>query len=53
MARPKGINTARKKRADGSVEERHYHRATGVRIHGDPAAPEFAAMVIRLNREVE
>lgn len=53
MAKPKGINTARKKRADGSIEELHYHRATNVRIHGDPTTPEFAAYVERLDREAE
>jgi hypothetical protein len=42
-ARLSGINTVRKRLADGSVRIYHYHRDTGARLHGKPGSPEFIA----------
>jgi integrase len=39
----KGINTARKRLADGSLKKYYYHRGTGKRITGEPGTPEFVA----------
>lgn len=39
--RLKGINTVRRKRADGSYAVYHYHRATGLRLEGEPGSPQF------------
>ena len=39
----KGINTARKRLADGSIKNYYYHRGTGKRITGNPGTPEFVA----------
>jgi len=39
----KGINTARKRLADGSLKKYYYHRGTGKRIKGQPGSPEFVA----------
>lgn len=39
----KGINTVRKRLADGSEALYYYHRATGTRIKGEPGTPEFIA----------
>jgi len=39
----KGINTARKRLADGSIKNYYYHRGTGKRIQGQPGTPEFVA----------
>ena len=39
----KGINTARKRLADGSIKKYHYHRGTGKPIQGNPGTPEFVA----------
>ncbi|MFY9292730.1 MAG: tyrosine-type recombinase/integrase [Methylorubrum rhodinum] len=36
-----GINTVRKKLADGTVRTYHYHRATGTRLRGKPGSAEF------------
>ena len=41
--RLEGINTVRKKLADGSVKTYHYHRASGLRISGQPGSAEFVA----------
>jgi hypothetical protein len=41
--RLEGINTVRKRLADGSVKTYHYHRASGLRINGEPGAAEFVA----------
>jgi integrase len=38
-----GINTVRKRVADGSVRIYYYHRDTGARLHGKPGSPEFIA----------
>jgi integrase len=38
-----GINTVRKRLADGSVRIYHYHRASGLRINGEPGSAGFVA----------
>ncbi len=39
----KGVNTAKKKLADGSFKKYYYHRDSGKRIKGEPGTPEFVA----------
>jgi hypothetical protein len=41
--RLEGINRVRKRLADGSVKIYHYHRATGLRLEGEPGSAEFIA----------
>ncbi len=41
--RLEGINTVRKRLASGEVKIYYYHRATGLRITGDPGSAEFIA----------
>jgi len=41
--RLEGINTVRKRLADSSVKTYHYHRATGLRLDGEPGSAEFVA----------
>jgi len=41
--RLKGINTVQKRLADGAVRIYYYHRATGLRLTGDPGSAEFIA----------
>ena len=41
--RLKGINSVRKKRADGSVETYYYAWKGGARIRGELGSPEFIA----------
>jgi integrase len=36
-----GINTVRKRLADGSLRIYYYHRDTGTRLEGKPGSPEF------------
>lgn len=40
-ARLKGINTTKKRLADGTVAVYRYHRATGAPLPGDPGSAEF------------
>lgn len=40
-ARLRGINTIRKRLADGSTATDHYHRENGARLPGEPGSPEF------------
>jgi integrase len=40
-ARLQGINTVRKRLADGTVRTHYYHRATGMPLSGKPGSPEF------------
>lgn len=40
-ARLRGINTVRKRLADGTVRVHHYHRATGRALPGSPGSAEF------------
>jgi integrase len=37
----RGVNTVRKRLADGSVRIFRYHRESGIRLSGDPGTPEF------------
>jgi integrase len=39
--RLKGINTVKKRLADGSTKTYRYHRATGMLLQGAPGSPEF------------
>ena len=39
--RIRGVNTVRKRLADGSRATYYYHRATGKRLAGEPNSPEF------------
>ncbi len=39
--RAKGINTVRARLASGEFKTFYYHRATGMRLVGDPGSPEF------------
>jgi len=41
--RLKGINTVRKRLADGTIQTYHYHRASGTRLQGEPGTAEFLA----------
>lgn len=40
-ARLQGVNTVRKRLADGTMRVYHYHRATGSPLNGKPGSPEF------------
>jgi integrase len=40
-ARLQGVNTVRKRLADGTIKLYHYHRATGATLSGKPGSPEF------------
>jgi integrase len=42
-ARLQGINTVRKRLANGSVRVHYYHRATKLPLPGKPGSPEFVA----------
>ncbi|OJH59258.1 hypothetical protein BA725_13245 [Agrobacterium pusense] len=44
-ARLKGINTIRRKLADGTVATYYYHRATGTRLTGEPGSSAFLASI--------
>jgi len=39
--RLEGINPVRKRRPDGSWKYYYYHRATGIRLNGEPGSAEF------------
>jgi len=41
--RIKGVNTVKKRLADGTVKTFHYHRATGTPLPGKPGSSEFMA----------
>ncbi len=43
VTRVKGIQTIKKRLADGSVKLLHYHRATKTRLPDDTSSPEFLA----------
>lgn len=56
-ARLQGINTVRKRLADGTQRVYYYHRATGLPLSGKPGSPEFirdygAAEKLMLDRHV-
>lgn len=41
--RIKGVNTIRRRLASGVCATYYYHRATGIRLSGEPGSPEFLA----------
>ena len=43
----RGVNTVRKRLADGSDRVYYYHRDTGMRFDGEPGSPEFIAVLRR------
>lgn len=43
VTRVKGVQTIKKRLADGSIRVLHYHRATRTRLPDDPSTPEFLA----------
>lgn len=43
VTRVKGIQSIKKRLADGTVKVLHYHRATRTRLPDDPSSPEFIA----------
>src|SRR5689334_19645793 len=42
-AKIRGVNTVRKRLADGSIHTYYYHRDTGTRLDGEPGSPAFIA----------
>jgi integrase len=46
-----GVNTIRKKLANGTVRIYYYHRATGLRLPDDPTSPAFSAKLRDLNTD--
>ena len=48
--RLRGVNTVRKRLADGSVRIHYYHRATGLKLPSDPESAEFVGRLTELNR---
>lgn len=49
-AKIKGVNTVRKRLADGSVAIYYYHRETGVRLPGQPGDAAFMAAFIEAGK---
>src|SRR5437870_1603411 len=43
----KGLNTVKKRLADGSVATYYYHRETGMRLNGEPLSTQFLADVAK------
>src|SRR3974390_3416022 len=43
----KGVNTATKRLKNGTIKRYYYHRATGIRLQGEPCSPEFIASYAR------
>jgi hypothetical protein len=50
--RVQGVNTARKRLADGSVAVYFYHRASGRRLQGQPNTPEFLLSLAEAERSL-
>lgn len=50
-ARIRGINTVRRRLADGSVRIHYYHRLSGVALTGEPGTPEFLASIAEAERK--
>ena len=48
----KGINTVRKRLADGTVRVHRYHRATGHPLPCEPGSPEFMAAFADAERSI-
>jgi integrase len=51
-AKISGVNTVRKRLADGSHRVYYYHRDTGIRLDGKPGSPEFIAAYTRAERKL-
>ena len=51
-AKIRGVNTVRKRLADGSLRVYHYHRDTGTRLDGKPDSPEFIASYAEAERKL-
>lgn len=49
-AKINGVNTVRKRLADGTLREYYYHRATGTRLPGQPGDPQFMAAIVEADR---
>ncbi|WP_170984623.1 tyrosine-type recombinase/integrase [Rhodoligotrophos defluvii] len=45
-----GINTIRRKLADGTVRTYYYHRLSGTRLYASPGSPEFLAEIAEAER---
>lgn len=43
----KGVNTVKKRLADGTIAAYYYHRETGTRLNGEPLSTQFLADVAR------
>lgn len=52
LARLKGINTVRKRLADGSVRIHYYHKATGTPLDGKPGTAKFFASIADAEKKV-
>ena len=51
-AKISGVNTVRKRLADGFVRVYYYHRDTGMRLDGKPGSPEFIAAYASAERNL-
>ena len=51
-AKIRGVNTVRKRLADGSLRVYHYHRHTGTRLDGKPGSPDFIASYAEAERKL-
>lgn len=49
-AKIKGVNTVRKRLADGTIREYFYHRATGAPLPGKPGEPAFMAAMVEAEK---
>lgn len=49
-AKIKGVNTVRKRLADGTVRAYYYHRATGAALPGKPGDPAFLAAMVEAEK---
>ena len=48
-----GVKIVRAKQADGSAAAYFYHRATGLRLHGEPGSPEFRQALEEADQQAE
>src|SRR5262245_26636595 len=49
----KGINSVKKRLADGTIATYYYHRETGTRLNGEPLSPQFLADVAKAEALVQ
>ena len=47
-----GVNTVRKRLADGSVKLHYYHRAIKTKLSGEPESTEFITRLNELNAQM-